>query len=170
MNNRHSTTLEKSQSADGGQQITREQLIERLNEDLAREYKTIIAYVVYSQKLKGAAYMSIARELEKHAHEELNHALTIAKQIDYLGGQPTVTPEQVEESDDNEEMLRLDLSNENETVKNYRMRVRQSEALGEFALAEHLREILVEEQEHQIDLATALGVNVPDVTNQEDRA
>ncbi len=150
--------------------VSREQLIGFLNEDLSREYQAIIAYVVYSQVIKGAQFMQIAAELEKHAKEELNHALTISKQIDYLGGMPTVTPKPVKTSEKTEDMLRFDLDNENETVRNYRERVRQCEALGEYALAEQIREILVQEQEHQIDLATALGVNVPDVTKPEERA
>ena len=136
-------------------------LINALNEDLAREYQAIIAYVVYSQVMKGAAYMSIAAELEKHAAEELQHAITIAKQIDYLGGQPTVTAKPVKTSKDAKAMLRFDLENETDTVRNYRERVRQAEAIEEFALAEDLREIMVQEQEHQIDLATALGIDVP---------
>ncbi len=141
--------------------ISREQLIELLNEDLAREYQAIIAYVVYSQVLKGAQYMKIADELELHAKQELDHALTIAKQIDYLGGMPVVTPKPVKTSSKAEDMLRFDLNNENETIRNYRERVRQCEALNEFALAEQIRSILVVEQEHQIDLATALGEDVP---------
>jgi bacterioferritin len=128
-----------------GTAISREQLIELLNEDLAREYQAVIAYVVYSQVLKGAQYMSIAEELEKHAKEELEHALIIAKQIDYLGGMPTVTAKEVRTSEDAEQMLRFDLENENETVRAYRERVRQCEALGEYAMAEHIREILVDE-------------------------
>ena len=151
-------------------QVSRARLIELLNEDLAREYQAIIAYVVYSQTLKGAAYMNIADELVKHAGQELQHALIIAKQIDYLGGDPAVTPKPVKTSDDAQEMLRFDLDNENETVRNYRERVRQCEALGEYAIAEEIREILVQEQEHQIDLATALGENVPDVTRPSERA
>src|SRR5438045_6624629 len=150
--------------------LTRQQLIDRLNEDLAREYQAIIAYVVYSQVLKGAQYMSIAGELEKHAKQELEHALIISKQIDYLGGMPTVTPRPVKTSEKAEDMLRFDLDNENETVRNYRERVRQCEVLGEYAMAEHIRKILVNEQEHQIDLATALGQDVPDVTRPEERA
>ena len=148
-------------------QVTRAQLIDLLNEDLAREYQAIIAYVVYSQVLKGAEYMAIAKELEKHAGEELQHALTIAKQIDYLGGMPTVTPKPVKTSEKAEDMLRFDLDNENETIRNYRERVRQCEALGEYAMAEHIREILKQEQEHQIDLATALGEDVPDVSKMK---
>ena len=148
-------------------QVSREQLIELLNEDLAREYQAIIAYVVYSQVIKGAEYMAIAKELEKHAGEELDHAITVSKLIDYLGGEPTVTAKPVKTSDKAEDMLRFDLDNENETVKNYRERVRQCEALGEYAMAEHLREILKQEQEHQIDLATALGEDVPDVSTMK---
>src|SRR3954453_22650529 len=144
-----------------GAEITREQMIAALNEDLSREYQAIIAYVVYSQVLKGAQYMNIATELETHAAEELAHALIISKQIDYLGGMPTVTPKPVRTSEDARGMLRFDLENENETIRNYRERVRQAEALGEYALAEDLREIILQEQEHQIDLATALGIDVP---------
>ena len=150
--------------------ITRTQLIERLNEDLAREYQAVIAYVVYSQVIKGAEYMTIAKELEVHASEELAHALTIAKQIDYLGGMPTATPLPVKLSEKAEEMLRSDLQNENDTVRAYRERVKECEALGEYAMAEHIREILRQEQEHQIDLATALGENVPDVSQDEEIA
>lgn len=142
-------------------EITREEMIDLLNEDLAREYQAIIAYTVYSQVLKGAQFMDIARELEKHAQEELSHALKISKQIDYFGGMPIVTPKPVRTSEKAEDMLRFDLENEMETVANYRQRIRQAEAMGEFALAETLREIIVQEQEHEIDLATALGIEVP---------
>jgi len=144
--------------------VTREQLLKGLNEDLSREYQAIIAYVVYSQVLKGAAYMNIATELEKHAHEELSHALVISKHIDYLGGMPTVTSMPVKQSDKAEEMLRADLENENNTIRAYRERVRQCEALGEYAIGEDIREILRQEQEHQTDLATALGEEAPDLT------
>ena len=161
---------EQSSPSAGSKAVTREQLIALLNEDLSREYQAIIAYVVYSQVLKGAQYMQIAQELEGHAKQELDHALTIAKQIDYLGGMPAVTPKPVKTSEQAEAMLRFDLQAENETIRNYRERVRQCEALGEYALAEQLRAILVNEQEHQIDLATALGVDVPDVTQPEERA
>jgi bacterioferritin len=144
--------------------VSRDDLIELLNEDLAREYQAIISYVVYSQVLKGAQYMNIAAELEIHAAEELQHALTIANQIDYLGGMPKVTPKPVKTSEKAEDMLRFDLENENETIRNYRQRVAECEALGEYAMAEHIRDILVQEQDHQISLATALGVEVPNVT------
>src|ERR1700723_1688324 len=157
----------KSEGA--GATITRDQLAGLLNEDLAREYQAIISYVVYSQVLKGAQYMNIAGELEKHAGEELQHALIIAKQIDYLGGMPKVTPKPVKTSEKAEDMLRFDLQNENETIRNYRLRVRQCEALGEYAIAEHVRDILVQEQDHQFALATALGVEIPDVTRPEER-
>ena len=141
--------------------ITRERMVELLNEDLAGEYQAIIAYVVYSQVLKGAPYMDIARELETHAAEELAHALKIAKQIDYLGGMPVVTPKPVKTSREATEMLRADLQNERETVGRYRERIRQAEAMGEFALSEVLRGIIAQEQEHEIDLSTALNIEVP---------
>src|SRR5437016_10406702 len=153
-----------NQTAQQETTITRQKLIERLNEDLAREYQAVIAYVVYSQVLKGAEYMSIAKELEKHAGEELSHALKISKHIDYLGGMPTATPLAVVQSEDARMMLRADLDNENNTIRAYRQRVRECESIGEYAIAEDIREILRQEQEHQIDLATALGENPPDVS------
>jgi bacterioferritin len=140
---------------------SREALIAALNEDLAREYQAIISYVVYSQVLKGPEYMNIAAELEKHAQEELSHALIIAKQVDYLGGMPAIHPKEVRTSEKAKDMLRFDLENETQTIRNYRERVRQCDALGEYAMAEHIREILMQEQEHQIDLATALGIDPP---------
>jgi bacterioferritin len=173
MANKQSTgaaTKDGLQTTDGAQRISRTQLIRLLNEDLSREYQAIIAYVTYSQVLKGAAYMTIAGELEKHAKQELEHALTIAKQIDYLGGTPTVTAKPVRTSDVAEEMLQFDLDNENETVRNYRERVRQCEALGEYAMAEQIRRILVNEQEHQIDLATALGKDMVEVATPQEQA
>jgi bacterioferritin len=158
------TTLESIDMSSKSLSPSRQKLVDALNEDLAREYQAIIAYVAYSQVLKGAEYMAIAKELEKHAGEELQHALTIAKHIDYLGGDPVVTALPVKQSDDAREMLRADLDNENATVRNYRERVKQCEAMGEYAIAEDIREILRQEQEHQIDLATALGEDVPDVS------
>jgi bacterioferritin len=155
---RHNASTDASESA-----INREELIARLNEDLAREYQAIIAYVAYSQALKGAEYMHVAKELEKHAAEELSHAMKIAKQVDYLGGTPCVVPAKVDMSTDAREMLRLDLENETETIRQYRQRVRQCDALGEYAMSEQIREILVQEQDHLIELATALGEEVPRV-------
>ena len=149
--------------------VTRDQLAELLNEDLSREYQAIIAYVVYSQVLKGAEYMNIADQLVKHAHQELEHALTISRQIDYLGKMPSVIPKPVKTSEQARDMLKSDLDNENETILNYQERIRQCEALGEFAMAEPIREILVQEQDHQIDLATALGEEVPDVSRLRKR-
>src|SRR5258707_12418562 len=137
-------------------EISRDRLAELLNEDLAREYQAIIAYVVYSQMLKGPEYMDIAAQLEIHAKQELDHALILSRQIDYLGKMPLVTPKPVRTSKKARDMLRYDLDNENETIRNYRDRIRQCEGLGEYARAERIREILVQEQDQQIDLATAL--------------
>ena len=145
----------------GSAGITREALIKNLNEDLSREYQAIIAYTVYSQVLKGAEYMNIAGELEVHATEELQHAITLANQIDYLGGMPNATPKPVVLTEDNKGMLQADLKNETETILNYRERIKQCEELGEYAIAEHIREILIQEQDHLISLATALGIDPP---------
>ena len=132
----------KDETASGGiKKVSRSELIELLNQDLAREYQAIIAYVVYSQVLKGAELM--------------------AKQIDYLGGMPTVEPKIVHTSAKAEQMLRFDLENETETIRNYRERVRQCEQFAEYAMGEQIREILIDEQDHQIALATALGKSVP---------
>jgi bacterioferritin len=141
--------------------LTREQLIKNLNEDLAREYQAIIAYVNYSQVLKGAAYMNIADELAVHAAEELAHALKISNAIDYLGGMPTVQPKPVKTSEKAEEMLRFDLDNERDTIREYRRRLKQAEELNEYALSETIRTILIDEQDHLVSLATALGIDPP---------
>ena len=154
----------RSQGTSSKNSVDRKELIRLLNEDLAREYQAIIAYVAYSQILKGAEFMAIAEELEVHAAEELQHALTISKQIDYLGGTPTVIPKPVKISDKPRDLLRFDLENESETIKAYRTRVRQCEALGEFAISEHIREILKQEQEHLTDLASALGEDPPNLS------
>lgn len=143
--------------------ITRKEMIRLLNEDLAREYQAIIAYIVYSQTMKGAKFQHIASELKKHAGEELNHALMIAKQIDYFNGTPVTAPRPVKSSDKAEDMLRFDLENERVTILNYRTRIRQADAMGEFALSEVLREIIVQEQEHLTDLAEALGIDTPNL-------
>lgn len=136
-------------------------MVRLLNEDLAREFQAIIAYTVYSQTMKGAKYQHIANELKLHAAEELNHALIIAKQIDYFNGTPVTQPKKVKMSDKPEDMLRFDLENEHETILAYRERIRQAEAMGEFALGEALREIIMQEQEHLTDLADALGIPTP---------
>lgn len=147
-------TVGKDENQDKG---AMKKLVDDLNEDLSREYTAIIQYVVYSQIIKGAAYQKIAGELELHAGEELDHAIRIAKQIDYLKGKPTMIPKTPKYSDDPKTMLRNDLESENETIANYRERIRQAEALGEYALSEELREIIRQEQVHKIDLEGALG-------------
>jgi bacterioferritin len=157
MANRHATD-------NGEVRVTRDDLVALLNEDLAREYQAVISYVIYSKVLKGPEYMNIAAELERHAAEELSHALILAGQIDYLGGMPIATPKPVKTSANAEDMLRFDLEAETETIHHYRQRVRQCEALGEYAIAEHIRDILVQEQDHQVALASALGIEVPNAT------
>lgn len=154
----------RNADSNGDARVTREDLVALLNDDLAREYQAVISYVVYSQTLKGAAYMNVAAELEKHAAEQLSHALILAGQIDYLGGMPATRPKPVRTSAKAEDMLRFDFEAETETIYHYRQRVQQCEALGEYAIAEHIRDILVQEQDHQVALASALGVEVPNAT------
>jgi bacterioferritin len=148
----------KSADAEETSRLARKEIIDGLNEDLAREYKTIIQYVVFSATLKGAEYNDIADQLKKHASQELAHALEVARQIDYLGGDPTVKPKEAEYSDDSKEMLEIDLRAEEETIRSYRQRIQQAERAGEYALSEALRDIIAEEQDHEIDLRDALGV------------
>jgi bacterioferritin len=143
--------------------VSRERMVELLNEDLSREYQAIIAYTIYSQTIKGAAFNNIATELEGHASEELSHAILLARQIDYLNGTPVSTPKEVKTSDKAEDMLRFDLENERETIRNYRERIRQADAMGEFALGEVLRRIIEQEQDHLLDLADALGIDAPKI-------
>src|SRR6476661_784019 len=148
----------ESNAADAEAASNKEGIIKGLNEDLAREYKAIIQYVVFSSTLKGAEYGDIAEQLKVHASEELAHALEVARQIDYLGGDPTVKVKDAEYSQDSKKMLEIDLKQEQETIKNYRERIRQAERSGEFALSEALRDIIVQEQDHEIDLRDALGI------------
>jgi bacterioferritin len=159
---------DSSNSRNSSSPVTRAQLIEGLQQDLAREFKAIIQYVIFSQKLDTARFQNIAGELEKHAHEELDHALAVARQIDYFGAYPVHTPAPIEVSEDNEKMLWADLHAEDDTIEHYRQRIRQAEELGEFALAEVLQELIKQEQDHQIDLASALGV-VPNAQQRKEK-
>jgi bacterioferritin len=144
--------------------ISRKQMIKLLNQDLAREFQAVIAYVVYSQTMKGAKFQAVAAELKLHATEELDHALQIARQIDYFNGTPVTTARPVKMSAKPEDMLRFDLENETDTIKAYRQRIRQADAMGEFALGEVLRKIIAQEQEHLTDLAGALGIDNPNIS------
>ena len=144
--------------AEGASSSIKNEIIRGLNEDLAREYKAIIQYVVFSNTLKGAEYGDIAEQLKKHASQELAHALEVARQIDYLGGDPTMKGKEAEYSQNSKTMLEIDLRAEQETIKNYRERIRQAERAGEFALSETIRDIITEEQDHEIDLKDALGL------------
>ena len=138
--------------------VTKEQLIELLNKDLALEYSACIQYVQHQGVMKGAAYQTMQKELAIHAQEELAHAVILADQIDYLGGVPTVNVPEPRVSPDNDEMLRQDLAGENDAIARYIARVKQAEALDLYHLAGQLRTILSTEQEHAMDLEQALGV------------
>ena len=137
-------------------EITKEQLIKNLNVDLSKEYGAAVQYVQHSGVMTGAAYGNIQKELIVHANEELGHAVTLADQIDYLGGVPTAEIDKVHTADGNEEMLQQDLDGELDAVGRYTERIKQAESLNLLDLAQKLREILAVEQEHAMDLTNAL--------------
>jgi len=137
--------------------VTKEKLVELLNGDLAKEYQAAVQYVQHSGVITGAAYGDIKKEITIHAGEELGHAITLADQIDYLGGVPTADVAPVSTSADTVEMLEQDLAGEEDAVARYIVRVEQAESLHLLALAQKLREILAVEQEHAMDLSQALG-------------
>ncbi len=134
-----------------------QQLINLLNRDLALEYTAIVQYVQHGGVLSGAEYGDIIKEIKIHAGEELQHAITLADQIDYLGGDPTVEVPPAKESKDNREMLQQDLEGEEDAIARYKQRIMQAEGLKELALSQQLRQILAMEQEHAMDLKNALG-------------
>jgi bacterioferritin len=138
--------------------ITIEKLTDLLNHDLELEYSAAIQYINHSAVMKGAAYGDVIKELKIHANEEIMHAMTLADQIDFLGGEPTIKVGNIKTSPDNESMLSQDLDGEEDAIKRYKMRVEQAETLKEYALAQQLRNILAMEQEHAMDLRQALGV------------
>ncbi len=137
--------------------ITKEELVELLNKDLAWEYTAMVQYVQHSGVLTGAQYMSIKKEIILHAQEELAHATTLAGQISFLGGFPTVATYESKTSKDNVTMLEQDLEGELDAVSRYTERIAQAEALNLYHLAQSLRTILAMEQEHAMDLQEALG-------------
>lgn len=137
--------------------ITKEELIEKLNIDLTKEYAAAVQYVQHSGVLTGAAYGNIQKELIVHANEELGHAVVLADQIDYLGGVPTAEVDKTHTSKDNDEMLQQDLAGELDAVSRYTARIKEAESLNLLDLAQKLREILAVEQEHAMDLTNALG-------------
>ncbi|MBN2593745.1 MAG: ferritin-like domain-containing protein [Sedimentisphaerales bacterium] len=137
--------------------VTQKKLVELLNMDLELEYSAAIQYINHAAVMTGAAYGDIIKELKIHANEEVQHAMILADQIDYLGGSPSVDVGKISTSEDNDEMLRQDLAGEEDAIKRYKLRVEQAEQLKEFALAQQLRNILATEQEHAMDLKQALG-------------
>ncbi len=137
--------------------ITQKKLIELLNKDLELEYSAAIQYINHAAVMTGAAYGDIIKELKIHANEEIQHAMILADQIDYLGGSPSVEVGPIHISEENVQMLQQDLEGEEDAIKRYKMRIEQAEQLKEFALAQQLRNILAIEQEHAMDLKQALG-------------
>jgi bacterioferritin len=137
--------------------VTTEKLIDLLNMDLELEYSAAIQYINHAAVMTGAAYGDIIKELKVHANEEVQHAMILADQIDYLEGAPTIKVGKIHTSKDNTEMLQQDLDGEEDAIRRYKMRIEQAEQLKEFALAQQLRTILAVEQEHAMDLKQALG-------------
>lgn len=137
--------------------ITRERLVELLNKDLSLEYSAAIQYIQHTAVMSGAQFGNIIKELRIHANEEIQHAMTLADQIDFLDGVPTIDVGKIYTSSDNITMLKQDLSGEEDAIARYKTRIEQSEELKEFALAQQLRTILAMEQEHAMDLKQALG-------------
>lgn len=137
--------------------INQKKLIDNLNMDLSKEYSAAIQYINHSSVMSGAAYGDIIKELKIHANEEIQHAIILADQIDYLGGKPTVKVDEIYTAEENEEMLKQDINGEEDAITRYKERVSQAEELTEYALAQQLRNILAMEQEHAMDLKQALG-------------
>ncbi len=137
--------------------VTIQKLLEMLNKDLELEYAAGIQYVQHSAVMSGAQYGDIIKELKVHATQEFEHAMTLSDQIDFLGGTPAINVGPVRTSRDNVEMLEQDLASEEDAIARYKVRIDQAEELKEFALAQHLRNILSVEQEHAMDLVQALG-------------
>jgi bacterioferritin len=137
--------------------ITMSDLIQSLNKDLELEYSAAIQYINHAAVMKGAAYGDIIKELKIHANEEIQHALILADQIDYLKGKPSVGVGPIKTNDDNIAMLEQDLEGEEDAIRRYKIRIDQAEQLKEFALSQQLRTILAMEQEHAMDLEQALG-------------
>jgi bacterioferritin len=137
--------------------MDKQAFIALLNEDLESEYRSIVQYVQHSATIKGAEYLSITEELKKHLGQELNHAATLAEQIDFLGGVPSVTVPEVPVAVDAAQSLQLDLELEEEQLRRYRERVEQAKELGLADVGEALRPLLQQTQDHVMDLQAALG-------------
>jgi bacterioferritin len=137
--------------------ITKTELLDKLNSDLAWEYAALIQYVQHASVITGAEYESIIAELLVHANEEMQHAISLSDQIDWLGGVPAVDVEKIETSVDSTEMLEQDLAGELHAIERYKERIAEAEALKEYGLRRVLEDILIMEEEHARDLQTVLG-------------
>lgn len=136
--------------------ITKEELIAKLNKDLEWEYAAAVQYIQHAAVISGSKYMTIQKELIVHVNEEIQHAVAISEQIDYLGGTPTVVVEKCETSPDSLEMLKQDLKGERHAIEGYRERIGEAESLGEYALRRVLEDILIQEEEHERDILSAI--------------
>lgn len=137
--------------------VTRDKLIEELNKDLEWEYAAAIQYIQHASIITGAQYEGIKKELIIHSQEEMQHAVTISEQIDFLGGVPTIDVEQRDIAEDAKTMLEQDLAGEDNAISRYKERIHQAEELQEYGLRRVLEDILIQEEEHKRDLLDALG-------------
>ena len=137
--------------------MDKDKFIEELNTDLGTEYQSIIQYIQHVATIKGAQYRSIVDELGNHLAQELDHAQTLANQIDFLGATPTVTVPAVADSPDGAAALRADLELEENQLARYRRRVEEANELGLPDVAVALRPLLEQTQDHVAELRDALG-------------
>ncbi len=136
--------------------ITKQELIKELNKDLEWEYAAAVQYTQHAAVISGAQYESIQKELLIHAQEEMQHAVMLSEQIDFLGGVPSIDVERREISSDAVEMLKQDLWGEDNAIERYKERIAQAESLREYGLRRILEDILIQEEEHKRDLLNAL--------------
>lgn len=136
--------------------VTKKKLIEELNKDLEWEYAAAVQYVQHAAAISGPQYDSIQKELIIHSQEEMQHAVMLSEQIDFLGGVPTINVEKREISSSSREMLKQDLWGEDNAITRYKERIAQAEALKEYGLRRVLEDILIQEEEHKRDIANAL--------------
>jgi len=138
--------------------VDKAEFIEQLNTDLGTEYQSIVQYVQHAATIKGAEYRSIAEELANHLTQEVEHAKTLARQIDFLGGTPTVQVPGIPSCPDGAAALKADLDLEERQLQRYRDRVAEAAELGLPDVAEALRPLLEQTQDHVMDLRDALGI------------
>lgn len=141
----------------GTASIDKTQFIEKLNEDLASEFRSIVQYVQHVSSIKGAPYQQVLQDLRKHLSQELEHAMILADQIDFLGGTPACEVPKITTKESPEAALTQDLRLEEQQLKRYRERITQANELGLPDVAEALSPLLTQTQDHVNDLRGVVG-------------